>query len=203
MAELGMSYRVLRLSMNVIWVVAVLLGVILVVAAVATALGTMHVTTSIPVAIELDESRFVIESADPSSEVKLDSIEGELNVSIANASIALWAFVFAIYGLALWLLTLVRDVVRSLEASPFTRKNAQRVTIVGWIVLACVLAVPFLPAIIHTPVDEIVRADGLTLAAIDYVSLNLGGILIACIILVIGQVFRYGTRLEQDARFTV
>ena len=202
--QLGLSYRILRLITTIVCGLTIFGGAILLVVMIGAVTGAIDgISTSIPVSIRLDESRFLLESVDQAATVTLDGIEGELDVPLAAAPAYLWVFVIGVYALMLWLITLVRDVVRSLETSPFTPKNADRITTIGWIVLGCVLIVPFLPMLTATPIDQIVRTEGLSLEAIDEVSVNLGGLMIACIILVLGQVFRYGTRLEDDARFTV
>lgn len=201
--DLGMSYRILRLVTNIVWALTIFLGALMLVIMVATAIGTINVSMSIPVAIELDASRFSLTPVDEEQAVTLEAIEGELDLDLASVPAYFWIFILAVVALVIWLVTLVRDVVRSLETSPFTPKNADRITTIGWIVLGCVLVVPFLPALTATPIDQLVRADGLTLEPLDDVSFNLGGIMISCIILVLGQVFRYGTKLEDDARYTV
>ncbi len=201
--ELGMSYRILRLVTNIVWAMTIFLAALMLVIMIGTAAGTLDVNMSIPVAIELDESRFSLTAVDEETAVTLDSIEGELDLELAAVPAYFWIFIVAVVGLVIWLVTLVRDLVRSLETSPFTSKNADRITTIGWIVLGCVIVVPFLPALTATPIDQIVRADGLSLEPLDDVSFNLGGVMISCIILVVGQVFRYGTKLEDDARYTV
>jgi hypothetical protein len=103
---------------------------------------------------------------------------------------------------ALWVLSQLRALFRTLrDGKPFAAANATRLRRVAWVVL---LAEPARALMVwsanHFVMTSFV-ADGLRFNARP--DLNLGAIFNGLIILVIAEVFRAGTRLDEDQSLTI
>ncbi len=114
-------------------------------------------------------------------------------------SVVLLAIMFA---LALWVLGNLRAVFRTLrDGRPFVRANATRIRTIAWLFIIGELARATMVffqnyyAMIHF------SADGLRFNA--PLDLNFTAIIDGLIILVIAEVFRAGTRLDEEQSLTV
>jgi hypothetical protein len=116
--------------------------------------------------------------------------------------IANLALVIGLLGLALWVLAQLRSVFRALrDGKPFAPQNAMRVRRVAW---AVIFAEILRAAIIYFENAYAMThfvAEGLRFDAQPHV--NAFAIINGLIIFVISEVFRAGTRLDEDQSLTV
>jgi amino acid transporter len=112
------------------------------------------------------------------------------------------ALVIGLLALALWLLAQLRALFRALrDGQPFAPQNAMRVRRIAWTVIAADLLRSAVVYVENVYALNYFVADGLRFDAWPH--LNLFAIVNGLIILVISEVFRAGTRLDEDQSLTV
>jgi hypothetical protein len=164
-----------------------------------------HVTMAIPVAIRVDDRTLRLSAPGLGIEqAQLRDLEGTLHFPprwgaffVANLALAIcWL------GLALWVLGLLRSLIAALRAGrPFVAANASRVRSIGWaviigeIVRASVVYFENRYAMTHF------TAEGLQFMAHPHFSVF--AIVHGLIILALAEVFRAGTRLDEDQSLTI
>jgi hypothetical protein len=90
-------------------------------------------------------------------------------------------------------------IVRSVgEGDPFIPANADRLTAMGWIMLAInIAAIPL--AILGTYIASIAGEDAISVdAGVDF-----GGIVLVLTLFILARVFRHGTAMRADLEGTV
>ena len=109
---------------------------------------------------------------------------------------------FSIFGFVIWLLLLLRKLVRSVEKSdPFNIKNGNRLLWIGlsiFIITICDFFHDILLNIFITPrlsFDSIVPESS--------IHFNLSLVLVAMVIIVIGEAFRIGAEMKEEQELTV
>jgi hypothetical protein len=106
------------------------------------------------------------------------------------------------FALALWLLGKLRAVFRTLrDGRPFVRANATRIRTIAWLVIILELARSAIMFFNNYYAMTHFSADGLRFDARP--DINFMAIVDGLIILVIAEVFRAGTRLDEEQSLTV
>ena len=136
--------------------------------------------------------------------VHIEDARGSLRFSPRSRSaVAAGALgLIAVLALVLWIIGQLRDVVRTLrDGEPFVAANARRIRRIGWAVIFGELARAGFTYVGTSYAMASVSADGLRF----YPRSDLGvlPILYGLIILVIAEVFRIGTRLDEEQSLTV
>jgi hypothetical protein len=162
-----------------------------------------NLTMDLPVAIKFDASAHGVDSSVP-NDAQLEKVRGTLKFPIRKGAF-LSGSVFVIVlmlGLALWAVTQLREVFRSLtRGRPFVAENSRRIRWVGFAII----------------IGEFVRAilvffwclytsQHFTINGVRFIaSADVNGITIIAglAILVIAEVFREGTRLQEDQSLTI
>jgi hypothetical protein len=161
--------------------------------------------TSIPVSFSIDEQTLPISA--PSlgiQRAQLEGVRGTLKFPLPNRR----DFVGAIIALAvmlafaLWVLQQLRAVFRSLrDGKPFVRANATRIRRIGWAVIAGELVRAAVVYMSNSYAMTNFAASGLQFNA--DLDLSLLALVNGMIILVIAEVFRAGTRLDEEQSLTI
>jgi len=164
-----------------------------------------HVTMSIPVSVRVDDRALRVSApALGIDQAQLDDVRGTLRFPprwgaffVANLVLAICSL-----GLALWVLGLLRSLIGALRAGrPFVAANANRVRLIGWafiigeIVRVSVVYFENRYAMTHF------AAQGLQFTARP--DLSIFAIMYGLIILALAEVFRAGTRLDEDQSLTI
>ena len=164
-----------------------------------------NVTMAIPVAVRVDDRTLRVSApALGIDQAQLRDLQGTLRFPprwgaffVANLVLAIGSL-----GLALWVLGLLRSLIASLRAGrPFVAANANRVRAIGWAVIigeigrAAVVYFENHYAMTHFAVE------GLQFMARP--DLSVFAIVHGLIILALAEVFRAGTRLDEDQSLTI
>ena len=159
----------------------------------------------IPVAIAIDtQALHVTAPSLGASTAKLSKVTGNLEFSAASkrAVVAPMLTVVAMLMLVAWALQQLRELFRALRnGEVFAPANIRRVQRVGW---AVILAEPVRALMTYSAsafAQSHFVGDGIRFVT-DF-NLNLGTIFGGLAILVIAEVFRAGTRLDQDQSLTI
>lgn len=164
-----------------------------------------NVTMAIPVAVRVDDRALPVTApALGIAQAQLLDLRGTLRFPprygaffIANLTLAICSL-----GLGLWILGLLRSLIRAIRAGqPFAAANAGRIRLIGWavilgeIVRASVVYFENHYAMTHfaAPGLEFLARPDLSVLAIVH----------GLIILALAEVFKAGTRLDEDQSLTV
>jgi hypothetical protein len=156
----------------------------------------------LPVAFEFDGEAARVTSADLRNSGTIERASGVLRLTTPDRRWLAMAGAAAMTGLALWMLAELTALCRSVrDGQPFTRRNAGRIRRLA---VAVALAEVSRAAIVyaaHAYVAAHFAADHLRFAAWPRIS----GLAVvsALILLVLAEVFRTGTRLDEDQSLTV
>jgi hypothetical protein len=164
-----------------------------------------HVTMAIPVSVRVDDRALGVSApALGIDHAQLLDLKGTLRFPprrgaffVANLVLALCSL-----GLALWVLGLLRSIVGALRAGqPFVAANARRVRLIGWVVLIGEIVRVSVVYFENRYAMTHFAAQGLQFVARP--DLSLVAIVHGLIILALAEVFRTGTRLDEDQSLTV
>ena len=160
-------------------------------------------TLTIPVSVAFDGGRIAapsigIERAD------LQDLRGSLRfplqrglVFITNGLLLILAM-----GVGLWLTTQLQRVLRTVrDGKPFAPSNATRVRRIAWVLIAGEFVRGAIVYLENSYAATHFTAEGLRFTARP--DLSLAAVIEGLIILVIAEVFRAGTRLDEDQSLTV
>ena len=112
------------------------------------------------------------------------------------------AIVIAMLALAMWVLGQLRGVFRTLrDGQPFVPANTKRIRRIAWAVIIGEILRSAVVLFENYYVMTHFQADGLRFYA--YSEVNVFAIINGLIILVIAEVFRAGTRLDEEQSLTV
>jgi hypothetical protein len=159
----------------------------------------------IPVAMQLDEQALQVRApALGPGLARLTKVTGTLEFTAPSkrAIVAPMLTVMAMLLLAGWAIHQLRELFRALRnGQVFDPENVRRVQRVGW---AVILAEP-MRAFLTYSAQDFARShfvgDGIRFVA--KFDLNLGTVFAGLAILVIAEVFRSGTRLDEDQSLTI
>lgn len=164
-----------------------------------------HVTMAIPVSVRVDDRTLQVSAPALGIEgAQLRDLQGTLRFPPRWGAFFVGNLVLAIcsFGLALWVIGLLRSLIRAIRAGrPFVAANASRVRLIGWaviigeIVRAAVVYFENRYAMTHF------AAQGLDFTARP--DLSVLAIVHGLIILALAEVFRAGTRLDEDQSLTI
>ena len=198
---------VLTTLLNVAWYL-VAIGLILSVCLLAVSpwVGSpgIDVDLKIPVSFSLDAGSHRVRAPLGVDAAQIEDLRGSLRFSPRRASFVAGSAVVLIVMLALvlWVLGQLRAVFRTLrDGQPFVPANATRVRRIGWAVIVGELARSAVELSTSSYAMSNFSAEGLRFDARP--DLNIFVIVNGLIILVIAEVFRAGTRLDEDQSLTV
>ena len=160
-------------------------------------------TVTIPVSVTVDGGRIAAPSIGI-ERAELQDLRGSLRFPLQRGSFFLFNGLLLIlaFGVALWLMTELHGILRTVrDGKPFARSNATRIRRIAWMVIvgefvwAAILYLENSYAATHFTAEGLrftARPDFSVLAIVE-----------GLIILVIAEVFRVGTRLDEDQSLTV
>lgn len=162
-------------------------------------------TLSVPVFFELDAAANNVASPSLGIEgAKLQDARANLRVSAGKGGFLLanLSVLVVLLSLVLWLVTQLRRVFRTLrDGQPFAAANVSRIRQVGWAVILGELAragtIFF---------ESYYASTHFTVGGIRFVAsqdINVAAIFSGLVILIIAEVFREGTRLDEEQSLTV
>lgn len=101
---------------------------------------------------------------------------------------------------AFWFMRLLRKIIDTVgEGDPFVPKNADRLTLMGWLALAVqLLAIPAAAAALRIA-ETFEEQDDIIVEA----GLDLGGIVLVVVLFILARVFRHGAAMRDDLEGTV
>jgi Protein of unknown function (DUF2975) len=160
-------------------------------------------TLTIPVSVALDEGRIAspslgIERAD------IRDLRGSLRFPLQRGRVFIVNSLLLILAIAvgLWLTTELQKVLRTVrDGKPFAASNAMRMRRIAWIVIIGELVRATIVYLENSYAATHFTAEGLRFTA--RADLSVAAIVEGLIILVIAEVFRAGTRLDEDQSLTV
>jgi hypothetical protein len=156
----------------------------------------------LPVAFELDAGAAQVTAVDRRTSGAIEQSIGVLRLTRADRPWFAMAGAAVMLGLVLWILAELSALCRSVrDGQPFAAGNAMRIRRLA---LAIVLAEVSRAAIVyaaHAYVAAQFAAEHLRFTARPHV--NASAIVSALILLVLAEVFRTGTRLDEDQSLTV
>jgi Protein of unknown function (DUF2975) len=163
-----------------------------------------NVTMAIPVSVRVDDRARVSAPALGIEQAELRDLQGTLRFPprwgaffVANLALAICSF-----GLALWVLGLLRSFIGTVRAGrPFVAANANRVRSIGWAVIIGEIVRASVVYFENRYVMTHFAAQGLQFMARPDVSVF--AIVHGLIILALAEVFRAGTRLDEDQSLTI
>ena len=159
----------------------------------------------IPVALRIDEQALHVAAPSPGpGTARLTKVTGTLEFTAPSrrAIVAPMLTLIAMLLFAGWALHQMRELFRALRNGRiFAPENVRHVQRVGW---AVILAEP-VRALITYSAQDFARSHfvGEGIRFVTNVDLNLGTVFAGLAILVIAEVFRAGTRLDQDQSLTI
>lgn len=143
-------------------------------------------------------------SASIETNARIEKLRGNLRFPVRNDAFfsASMLLIVVFCGFLLWVLTLLRHIFRSLsQGRPFVPENARRLRWVGVSVVVCELARAALVYFWSYYTSLHFSANGLRF--VPSTDLNGMTIISGFAILVIAEVFREGTRLQEDQSLTI
>jgi hypothetical protein len=193
---------------NVFWYGAmVLLALAIVLLVVSPWIGThdLKVDLRIPVALSVNATTHpVIARSQDVSGARLEELRGSLRFVPLNRRVVAGsaAVLIAAISLIAWVLHQLRSVFRTLrDGRPFVAANATRLRNIGWAVIAGETLRTALALMENSYAAGHFAVSGLTFEVRpDYDALTL---ISGLIILAIAEVFRAGTRLDEEQSLTV
>lgn len=162
-----------------------------------------NLTMDLPVAVEVTAPVHG-SSASIETNARIEKLRGNLRFPVRNDAFfsASMLLIVVFCGFLLWVLTLLRHIFRSLsQGRPFVPENARRLRWVGVSVVVCELARAALVYFWSYYTSLHFSANGLRF--VPSTDLNGMTIISGFAILVIAEVFREGTRLQEDQSLTI
>jgi hypothetical protein len=158
----------------------------------------------IPVSFTVDETHAVTSAALGIDDARLSDISGTLvfppprDVSL----VALGLFLAVAVGVALWTMTELRRILRTVrDGQAFAPENVGRIRRIGWIVILVEPVRTIVVYAAHSFAMKNFSAPGLHFGA--RVDFSPWVILYGLIILALAEVFRAGTKLDEDQSLTI
>ena len=192
---------------SVAWyLVAISLAGMLVLAMIPLFTDLSNTTMDLPVSFSVDTSALRVTAPGGVTKADITNARGSGNLKFPppNAAVLMTTAVLAAVslGIALWVLTQLRAVFRSLrDGHPFVAANATRIRWIGYAVIAGEVVRSLVTFGVNSYARSHFAADGLRFDA--WPTVNVYAIIYGLIILVIAEVFRAGTRLDEDQSLTI
>jgi hypothetical protein len=162
-----------------------------------------NLTMDLPVALELN-SPVHGSSASMETDARIEKLRGNLRFPVRSGAFFSGSMFLTVLllGFLLWVLTQLRHIFRSLSRGrPFIPENARRIRWVGYTVISGELARAALVYFWSYYTSQHFTWNGLHfVASTDFNSITFAG---GFAILVIAEVFREGTRLQEDQSLTI
>jgi hypothetical protein len=197
----------LRGWLTVLWWLGWVAATIVVVA-IAAALITGNQTSGlvdVPVEFDLDPAAYQISTKQVAvSGATITDAAGMLRFeSVNRPAMAVYLVIALVYaGVMLFVIHQLRMVFRSLaDGDPFSLANASRIRLIGLFFIFGEIAVSVLVYVCQLYVKSALDSSGLTIN--PGLDIELSPIFGGLVLLVIAEVFRSGTRLQQDQDLTV
>lgn len=109
---------------------------------------------------------------------------------------------FSIFGFIIWILLLLRKLVRSVEkGEPFNIKNGNRLLWIGLSILIITVFDFFHDILLNIFITPRLSFD--SIIPESSIHFNLSLLLVAMVIIVIGEAFRIGAEMKEEQEFTV
>lgn len=164
-----------------------------------------NVTMAIPVSVRVDDRTLRVSAPALGIEhAQLLDLQGTLRFPPRWGAFFVANLVLAVcwLGLALWVLGLLRSLIRAIRAGrPFAAANASRVRLIGWAVIIGEIVRVSVVYFENRYAMTHFAAPGLQFVARPDISLV--AIVHGLIILALAEVFRAGTRLDEDQSLTI
>jgi len=160
-------------------------------------------TLTIPVSVTIDGGRI----ASPSMGIEradIRDLRGSLRFPLQRGRVFIVnsLLLILVMGVALWLTTELQRVLRTVrDRKPFAASNATRVRRIAWVLIAGEFVRATIVYLENSYAATHFTAEGLRFTARP--DLSVAVIIEGLIILVIAEVFRAGTRLDEDQSLTV
>jgi Protein of unknown function (DUF2975) len=191
---------------NVFWyVIAIALVFLLCLAALPLFSDLSNTEMSIPVSFSVDAGLLRVRT--PGGGVTTANIrdaQGTIRFPPPSGAFLTITAVLAAVGMAvgLWMLTLLRAVFRSLrDGHPFVAANATRIRWIGYAVILGEIAKSVVVFAGNSYVESHFAADGVRFDT--WPSVDVFAIIHGLTVIVIAEVFRAGTRLDEDQSLTI
>jgi hypothetical protein len=159
---------------------------------------------SIPVSFTVDDTHPVTSAALGIDNARIRNISGTLIFPPrpGQSLVGLGLFLVGTIGVVLWVMTELRAVLRTVrDGHAFEPANAGRVRRIAWIVILAEPVRAFVVYSAHSFAMKNFASPGLHFGA--RVDFNPGVILCGLIILALAEVFRAGTKLDEDQSLTI
>jgi hypothetical protein len=160
-------------------------------------------TITIPVSLAVDQGRIAAPSLGI-ERAEIQDLRGSLRFPVQRGRLFLvnGLLLVVAVGILLWLATELQRVLRTVrDGKPFAQSNATRVRRIGWVVIVGEFARAAIVYLENSYAASHFTAEGLRFTA--RADFSVLAILEGVIILVIAEVFRVGTRLDEDQSLTV
>lgn len=156
----------------------------------------------LPVAFDLDEAAARVASADHSNAGTIERVSGLVRLTTQNRPLIAVVASGVVFALVLWILAELAALCRSVrDGEPFASRNASRVRRLALALLLAELSRAAIVYTVHAYVAAHYVGDHLRFTASPHVDPL--AIVSALIVFVLAEVFRIGTRLDEDQSLTV
>lgn len=198
---------ILRACLNIVRWLLLIGGIVLVGQMVFTLLGTIPITSDFPIPVHftLDSARAPITVSSPGVErVELLTAFAALDVSCSNktwiaVALPITVLIFAFLWITLTILWRIMQTAAT--GAPFVPENVRRFRNLGLLILASELLFALLVYLIEIWIYPTLTIEGVILKA--KFDINFASVLLGLFMLVMAEVFRRGTTLEDDQSLTV
>lgn len=162
-------------------------------------------TLGIPVALDIDSQALHVMARDfPAGTARLTKVTGTLQFTAPSkrALVAPLLTLTVMLLLAVWVVQQLRELLRAISGGRvFDPRNARYVQRIGWAVIAAEPLRAWITYSANTYAASRFVADGMRF--VWNVDVNLSAVFCGLVILVIAEVFRAGTKLDEDQSLTI
>src|SRR3982751_2716724 len=158
---------------------------------------------TIPISVAVDQGRIAAPSLGI-ERAEIHDLRGSLRFPVQRGRLFLGNGLLLILGIGvvLWMATELQRVLRTVrEGKPFAPSNAARIGRIAWVVIVGEFARAAIVYLENSYAASHFTAEGLRFTA--HADFSVLAILEGVILLVIAEVFRIGTRLDEDQSLTV
>jgi hypothetical protein len=164
-----------------------------------------HGTLGIPVALDIDSQALHVSARDlPDGSARLTKVTGILQFTAPSkrALVVPLLTLSVMLLIAVWVVQQLRALLRALSAGrEFDPRNVRHVQRIGWAVIAAEPLRAWITYSANTYAASHFVADGMRF--VWNVDLNLSVVFCGLVILLIAEVFRAGTKLDEDQSLTI